>query len=190
MSYTRNFEFRVAPKSGQRAGRYISPATGTAIVIGAPVKVNTAAAANDLGLPTVALATGTQVPVPGICGIAVYEYKGSEGWAGHDPFLTTYSDLDTVPLNQALQVVSGDSVKVAFRNTTASTFLNTRTYAGRVMVAGLGSTSTVAVGDYLTPGLGDDVNGYWGETSVLANAWLVVTRVDLTRGEVEARLLF
>lgn len=168
----------------------MSPATGP-IVIGAPVKVNNAAAANDLGLPTVALATGAQVPVPGICGIAVYEYKGSEGWAGVDPFLTTYSDLSTVPVSQALQVVSGDSVKVAFRNTSTQTFLNTRSYAGRIMVAGFGgATSTLAVGDYLTPGLGDDTNGYWGETSTLANAWLVVTRVDLTRGEVEARLLF
>lgn len=190
MSYTRNFEFRVHPKSGQRAGRYIAPATGTAIVIGAPVKVNTAAAANELGLPEVVLATGEQAPVAGQSGIAVYEYKGSEGWAGDDPYLTTYSDKATVPLGEALQVVSGDSVKVAFTNTVSQLFLNTRTYAGRVMVSQSGATPNIAVGEFLSPGVGNDTSGYWAKTTDRTKAWMVVTSVDSTRDCVEARLLF
>jgi hypothetical protein len=58
------------------------------------------------------------------------------------------------------------------------------------MVAGLGATPTVAIGDYLTPGAGDDVSGYWAETATAANGWLVVTKVDADRGELEARLNF
>lgn len=186
MSYGRNFEFRVPPQSGQRAGRYALDATS--VPIGAPVKAT--GAEDTQGRAVVSLATGAQAPVAGITGIAVYEYKGMEGWAGDDPYLTTYSDKDTVPANAAVQVVSGDSVKVVLRNTVARTFLNTRSYTGRKMVAGLGATLTLAIGDYLTPGTGNGTAGYWAETGSATNAWMVITKVDNTRGEVEARLLF
>lgn len=190
MGYTRNFEYRVSPQGGQRAGRFISPAA-VDIVIGAPIKVNTGAAANDLGLQEIQLATGEQAPLKGLSGIADFEYKGQEGWAGDDPYLTTFSDKATVPRAKALQMVSGLEVKVCFRNTSTVTFLNTRSYTGRIMVnQGSGSTPHVVVGDYLTPGPGDDTNGYWQKPSSTANAWLVVTKVDTTRGEVEARMVF
>ena len=58
------------------------------------------------------------------------------------------------------------------------------------MVAGLGATPTVVVGDYLRPGVGDDTSGYWTETATEADGWLVVTSVDATRQEVEARMTF
>lgn len=197
MSYTRNFEFRIPPEAENRLGRFISPATGTAIVIGAPViydaapSAATTAASAQLGLQAVKLATGPSVPVVGLCGIAVFEYKGEDGWAGDDPYLTTWSDKDTVPLGKALQVVSGRDVKVCFRNTSDSTFLNTRAYTGRIMVSdGAGATPNVAVGDFLSPGVGDNTSGYWAKTVVAANAWLVVTKVDSTRGEVEAQVAF
>ena len=192
MSYTRNFEFRVSPKGGQRDGGWITPPTGTEIVIGAPVKVNTApATVNELGLNEVQVAVNPQAPQPGLSGIAVYEFKGQDGWAGVDPYLTTYSDQDTIPVGKALQVVSGDSVKVLFRNTNDNTFLNTRDYTGRTMVSeGSGATPNIDVGDFLTPGAGTDALGYWGKTTIAANAWLVVTKVDDTRSEIEARLLF
>jgi hypothetical protein len=194
---TRNFEFRVPPLHGQRSGRFISPNTGTAIVIGAPVIYDanpaaaTVTAATALQLQAVKLATGAQAPVKGLSGVAVYEHKGAESWAGFDPYLTTTSDIDTIPLGKALQVVSGEEVKVAFRNTSDSTFLNTRAYTGKIMVAqGAGSTPNVAVGDFLTPGVGDTTSGFWAKTAIAANAWLIVTKVDTTRGEVEARLAF
>ena len=135
-------------------------------------------------------ATSAQdAPKPGEGGIAVYEY-GPAAYAGDDPFLTTYSDKDTVPAGAAVQVVNGPDVKVVLRNTSDETFLNTRDYTGRVMVGGLGATLTLAVGDYLTPGTGDDTDGYWEETSTASEAWLVITKVDNDRGEVEARLTF
>lgn len=189
MSYHRNFEFRVSPRSGQRSGRfYVEDAT----LIGAPVVIADDAdpASQELGLTKVELATGAQAPRPGVSGICVFEFKGADGYAGDDPFLTTYSDKDTAPAGAAVQVVSGDEVKVAFRNTDTTTYLNTREYAGRTMVDELGATPNVAVGDFLTPGAGTDADGYWAKTTDQAEAWLVVTGVDPVRGEVEARMLF
>lgn len=191
MSSTRNFEFRDAPEGAQRDGGWISPAAVT-LVIGAPVKVNTAVVDTEFGgVLTAQLATGPQAPQPGLSGIAVYEYKGADGWAGDDPYLTTYSDKDTVPRGELFQVVSGDTVRVAFRNTNAVTFLNNRDYTARTMVAeSAGATPNVDVGSYLSPGVGNDTAGYWSVTTVAANAWLVVTKVDDATGEVEARMLF
>ena len=189
MSYGPQFEFRVAPRSGERAGRYYL--TETAIVpIGAPVVVDTDGDDNVLGQsPVEVAAADAPRPKNGMGGIAVYEY-GPAGYAGDDPQLTTYSDKYYIPVGASVQMVNGDTVKVVLRNTVDETFLNTREYTGRTFVAGLGATPTVAVGDYLTPGAGDDDDGYWKETATEANAWLVVTKVDADRNEVEARLLF
>ena len=189
MSYGRNFEFRVPPRSGERSGRYYLD-EASAIPIGAPVLVDVAGDEDDMGLLPVNLATGAQDrPKSGLGGIVVYEHAPA-AYAGNDPYLTTYSDIDTVPVGKAVQVISGDTVKVVLRNTDDETFLNTRDYTGRVMVAGLGATLSLAVGDYLTPSDGDDDNGYWEETATESEAWLVVTKVDNDRGEVEARFAF
>lgn len=189
MSYGTQFEFRVPPRSGERAGRYYLD-EGAGVPIGAPVVVDTAGDDNVLGLTPVKVASADHArPKNGLGGIVVYEY-GPAGYAGDDPALTTYSDKYSVPAGAAVQVVNGDTVKVVLRNTEDELFLNTREYAGRTFVAGLGATPTLAVGDYLTPGTGNDSAGYWKETSTEANAWLVVTKVDADRGEVEARLLF
>lgn len=187
-NYGKNFEFRVAPRQGERSGRFYLTGT-TDIPIGAPVKYDTDDVENALGLLPVELATSAQAPPkPGLGGILIYEH--APAWlAGHDPYLTTPSDLDTAPHGKAVQVVNGTTVKVVFRNTADHTFLNTRDYLGRVMVAGFGATPTLIVGDYLSPGTGDDTNGYWAE-STSGNAWLVITKVDHDRGEVEARMLF
>jgi hypothetical protein len=189
-TYGRNFEFRVPPVHGERNGRYSVPAAGDTIPIGAPVLTTAAGAADDLGMQPVTLATGAQArPKPGMGGLALYEWAPA-AFAGTDQFLTTYSDRDYVPLGAAIQVVSGPQVKVVFTNTSASTFLGTRSYAGRTMVAGMGATPTIAVGDFLTPGTGNDSAGYWAETASEANAWLVVTNINTTRLEVEARFVF
>jgi hypothetical protein len=190
-TYGRNFAFLISPRSGQRAGRYSVPTTGSAIPIGAPIKVNNAVAATSLDLRPVQLATGAQAVLPGECGILVYEY-GPNAFAGDDPDLVTYSDKDTAPLGAAVQMVSGTEVKVLFRNTNASTFLQVTSYAERTMVSEGVDTTTpnVDVGDYLTPGAGTDDNGYWTKATSSATAWLVITKVDDVRSEVEARMLF
>jgi len=195
-SYGRNFGFRITPRSENRKGRFAAPATGNRLPIGVPVVADTSAGNTTLtaypvqNVETVKLATGAQAPVVGQCGILVYEY-GPAAFAGFDPTLTLYSDLDTVPLGANVQMVNGPNVKVVLKNTLAQTFLHVRNYAARTMVAGLTAvTPTVSVGTYLTPGTGDDVNGYWTVTATQSQAWLVVTSVDTNRLELEAHLAF
>lgn len=187
-TYGRNFDFRIPPESHNRAGRFSVPATG-AIPLGAPVVADLVAGVDALGCQIVKLATGAQAPIGGQGGIALFEY-GPAAFAGLDPFLSTYSDLSTVPLGKACQVISGPYVKCVFTNTATQTFLLQRSYPGRVIVAGFGATPTDVVGTYLTPGTGDDVNGYWTSTGSLANAWMVITAIDSVRGQIEARMLF
>lgn len=188
-TYGRNFEFRVPPHGGQRGARYVLPTTAPAdLPIGAPVVVANGATPDEMGRLPVALATGAQAPKPGLSGILVFEHAPA-AYAGDDPFLTTYSDKDTAPRGRAVQVVAGDRVKVVFRNTEDRSFMGQRDYQGRVIVAGMGATPTVAVGDYLTPGTGDDTAGYWAEGTA-ANGWMVVESVDVARQEVECRMTF
>lgn len=192
-TYGRNFEFRVQPHGGQRAARYINPADGSNIVLGAPVRVDAAAGSDENGRLEVGLASGvgTGTPKPGLGGIAVYEWAPN-AFAGTDPLLTLYSDRDYIPAGEPCYLVSGEEVKVVLRNTAENNFFGQRTYAARTMVAGIGgATPTVLVGDMLRPAdVPNDTNGYWRETSVASEAWLVVTHVDAERGEVEARFLF
>ncbi len=180
----RNFEFRIVPEARNRLGRFASDTTE--FVIGSPVQGS--GTFDTLGREIVEAADTATPPVKGRCGVVVYEHIQFDGSAG---YLTTVSDLGKTPKKQAVQVVSGPNVKVVFKNTVDSTFLNTRDYEGRTMVAGAGATPTVAVGDYLEPhNSPSDDNGYWKETSTAANAWFVVTKVDVDRGEVEAQFVF
>lgn len=188
-TYGQNLEFRIPPEAENRPGRYSVPTTGTKIPMGAPVTAVSGATPTDLDLAPVALVTSATAPVRGMSGLALFEYAPA-AFAGYDPFLTTYSDLGDIPLGAAIQLVSGPEVKVVFRNTTARTFLDTRDYTGRVMVAGMGATPTIAVGDMLTPGPGSDSGGYWQETSDATLAWLRVVHIDTARAEVEARFVF
>jgi hypothetical protein len=188
-TYGRNFDFRVPPVHGQRGGRYILPTTAPAnLPIGVPVRVADGATPVDGRLP-VALATGAQAPKKGLSGLLLFEH-GPAAFSGFDPMLTTYSDMDFAPKGQAVQVIRGDAIKVVFRNTAARVFYGVRNYPGRIMVAGMGATPTLAPGDLLTPGVGTDAAGYWAETADPLLAWLVVESVDAARQEVEARFNF
>lgn len=187
-TYGRNFEFRIPPDARNRPGRYVVPSTGTPIQIGAPVQITAGAAASSLGMQPVTLVTGATAPPVGSAGILVYEW-GPAAFAGDDPDLTTYSDKDYAPLGAAVQMVSSTEVKVVFKNTAANTFLINRTYAGKVMVAGFGATPTIAVGDYLTPGVGDTTSGFWAKGNA-GNGWIVITSLDVARQEIEGRMTF
>lgn len=189
-NYGNNFEFRVPPQSGQRSGRFVLAGTSD-VPIGAPVKRDTDSSESALGLLPVELATGAQAkPAPGMGGVLVYEY-GPAAFAGDDASLVLYSDKSTAPAGAAVQVISGSEVKVLLRNTDDETFLTVRNYEGRTMVAGLGiATPTVEVGEGLTPGTGNDTAGYWAVSGTASEQWLIVTKVDNDRRELEARLNF
>lgn len=201
-TYHRGFEFRVPPAHGQRHGQYIGPVgpSGTQLLIGAPVVADFTQSADPSyggigtapgSLQPVVAAAEASAPVQGASGVCVYEFKSPESYAGFDPYLTTPSDLAFVPFNSAVMVIASREVTVLFRNTPAETFLATRFYPTRIMVAGLNqATPTVVPGCYLTPGVGTDAAGYWEVTTTQSLAWLRVTAVDYTRSEVEARFLF
>lgn len=186
-TYGRNFEFRITPTEEERHGRvYLGGATD--VPIGVPLVIAANATPSDLwtdALPA-ALATGAQPFKRGLCGIGVYEHID---FNGADPSLTLYSDKDLIPAQRLVQLTAGPNTKVVFNNTADRTFMGVRNYKGRIMVAGMGATPTVKVGDLLSPGTGTDAAGYWAETASAANAWLVVTNVDASRQEVEAELL-
>jgi hypothetical protein len=188
-SYGRNFEFRVPPDGDDRSGRYALDSGSDDLPIGAPVVVT--GDFDDLGRATVELAAeGAGTPLPGVGGILVFEYAPA-AFAGDDPLLTTYSDKGTVVAGSAVQVVSGPQVKVVLRNTGTQNYLHLRTYEAFNLVASaiVGATPAV-VGDLLTPGAGNGTAGFWKKTTDATKAWLVVSKVDTARGEVEARLNF
>lgn len=183
---TRNFVFRKSPTHGQRGSRFVLGGP-TNLTSGVPVKVD--GSTDGLGRRTVTIATGAQnKPLPGQGGILVFENIDSLNTLGE-----TFSDVDLAVPGDAVQVVTGNggSVKVAFTNTASTNSFGRTGYPkARVMVAGVSqATPSVAPGDYLTPGVGNDASGYWAETSNAAEAWLVVTSVDSTNGIVEAELL-
>jgi hypothetical protein len=186
MSYGRNFEVIVPPHGRERRGRFFLD--GAELPIGAPVSYGlggTLGAPNDLDLQPVTSVAGDVAPTE-LSGIAVYEY-GPNAYAGDDEVLTNYSDKDTVPAGAAVQVIRGEAVKVRFKNTVAETFLNSRSYTGRTMV----DLTGIIVGDLLQPeATPNDTNGYWQEAVTPANAWLVVTKVDSARAELEAQMTF
>lgn len=191
-SYGPFFDFRVTPEPHMRQGRYIlDPDTLADVVpIGGPVIV-TADEPSTLftGARIVDLATTAQEPpLPGQGGIAVYEWIDLNGL---DPVINSHSDRPDVPPGKLIQVVRGEGIKVVFRNVADHTYLHTRDYPGRTMVAGVGiATPTVTEGDLLTPGVGTEDDGFWAVTTDPTEAWLVVELVDNDRGEVEARLMF
>ena len=187
---SRNFEWRVSPRDGESAGRYILGGS-TNLPLGVPV---TAGATTDgLGRQLVTLATGAQdTPLSGEAGILDFV---SIRFDGFDPEITTFSDVvDTVPVGESVIVASGDTLKGAWTNTFSpdNQYMYRTGYPkARIIIAGAGIPSpTVTVGEYLTPGVGNDTDGYWAVTANKAQAWLVVTAVDNPRGLVEARVNF
>lgn len=184
-TYGRNLDFRTFPVGAQRAARY---SVEEETVIGTPVVIT--GDKDSHGRLIVELAAeGADIPDVGLGGLMVFE-AGPDAFRDMDRNLYNYSDIGTAPAGKAVQVVNGNQVKIVLKNTAARTFLNTRQYAGRKMVAGVGATPSIAIGDYLCPGVGTDTDGYWKKTTDPTKAWLVVTDVDSDRDEVEARLNF
>lgn len=184
-SLGRNFSFLQSPLPEHRLGRYKTGAT--VIPQGAPV-VATGAMDTADKRRTVALAAAdadVATVTGGLGGILVWD----EAWTnfhGYDPVLTTASDIDTVPTYTPAQVVHGTEVRVQFRNTADRSFLGLRDYDGRTII----NLTSMVLGDLLTPGAGNDTDGYWKRTTTAGDGWLRVTAIDTTNGLVEAQMLF
>lgn len=188
-NYGRYFEFRNSPRPENRYGRALSP--NAVIAIGAPVVAGTAAPNAD-GRSVYAAMSAVQSgrPLPIKHGIAIFEHSYN-AYAGRDPVLDAPSDFPDIPANSPIQVCHGTNIKVVLRNILVDTvFMGMRTYDdARTMVAP-GDLSTLAVGNFLVPGTGNNSAGWWAEGGDADTAWLQITSVDTVRGEVEAQMLF
>lgn len=185
----RNFELLQEPEPRHRLGRFRLK-DGLTVPIGVPLAVPTGTGTDPNGRLTLELAAEGSAPKVGTTGIGVFIW--SWNWErGQDPVVTTTSDMSMVPLAAPVQLVFGTEVKVRLKNTVSRVFQGQRTYAARKMVAGVTAvTPSLAVDDLLTPGVGNDTDGYWKETSDASLAWLRVTSVNGTTGEVEAQVIF
>lgn len=171
MSYSRNFGFR-SFENIVRNGRFRTPATGTALVIGAPVIIDTATPGF--------LKPATAGAALGLGGVVVYEHIQLKGV---DTSLVGTADFQSVPLGQYAQIVHGPGAKVWFKNTAAKTL-----YDGRTIPAGaLIPASGLAVGDGLTP---DGSGKFKKATPGTDPVWLVIEQINATTGSVEARFTF
>lgn len=181
MPYTRNFGMR-GFENVVRTARFRVPKTADAtgagqegglFLIGTAVQIDPA----DPGF--LKRPDANQEPDPS-CGIVVYEHIQR---MGSDPYTTTAQDFEVVPAGQYAQVMRGPGVKVWFKNTDEAVSYDGKTRSGRDLVAGLGATPTVAVGDFLTVA----ADGTYVEGTA-ANGWFLVEQVsgDL----VECRFTF
>lgn len=171
MSYSRNFGFR-SFENIVRNGRFRTPKTGNAILIGAPVIIDTATPGY--------LKAATAGAALGLGGIALYEHIQAKGV---DSSLASADDFNTVPLGQYAQVVHGPGTKVWFKNTADKTLYDGRVITGVSLIPASG----LAVGDGLTP----DGSGKFKKATVGTDpVWLVIEQINATTGVVEARFTF
>lgn len=183
MAYSRNFGFR-SFENIVRIARHRTPKTGDAIALGAAVVVD------DSAVGFLRLAEDGEDPTQ-LSGVLVYEHitnAGLGGFNGVDMQLTNVMDapFNVAPRGAYAQIVHGIGTKVWYRNTVDKPLYDARVQVGLTVVAGLGATPTLAVGDGLVPA-GD---GTWRESAGAEVSWLTVEQVDAVAGRVEARFAF
>lgn len=181
MPYTRNFGMR-GFENVVRTGRFRVPTTADATGDGQEgglFLIGTAVALDPANPGFLKRPSAAQTPTP-LCGVVVYEHIQR---MGVDPYTSTALDFEVVPAGQYAQVLRGPGTKVWFKNTETAISYDGKSRAGRSLVAGLGATPTVSVGDFLTV----TATGTY-EEGTAANGWFVVEQVqgDL----VEARFTF
>jgi hypothetical protein len=169
--YGRNFGFRRSDESVRTSeGRFRTPATGAALLIGTAVTIDPA----NKGYLKVAPASSDVVP--GVTGLLVQE---ESHWSSiYEVHVLDSFALGTAKKNTLSVVTTGPGTKVWFKNTTSSQRLDGRATPGVTMV----NLSGVALGDTLG----------WNGTQFVksaTNAWMTVTDVNVDRGYVEGVLV-
>lgn len=183
-TYGRFASFRASPTPQQRDGHC---KTGNAVIVQmAPVVINGQSAVD--GRNTMVAAAEAAAPKAG-SGVLIYELP--YGWdIGRDGPMTTASDIDTCPANTPAQRVQLHSnIKILVQNLSSADldYDGMRTYAGRNMFKPA-DLASLAVGDLVTPGAGNDTDGYWKKTTDPALAWGEVAEVDVDAKIVVFRL--
>jgi hypothetical protein len=163
--YGLNFGFRVSDETRRNAeGRFKTPATGAALLMGTAVQVDPASE----GFMKACAANAAIVP--GFAGILLQE----EGHLPsiYDPQVTDSASLGVAKKNVYSVITTGAGVKVWLKNTEAQTREDGRTVAA-VTIATL---TGVAVGDQL----GWDGTTWAKVTGAVTEAWMTVTAIDGT----------
>lgn len=175
--YGLNFGFRRSDESVRVSeGRFKTPATGSALLIGTAVQVDPASAGY---LKACAAAAPL---VPGFAGILLQEEVHFGSIYGQDVDLYDSYNLGTAKLNTLSVITTGAGTKVWMKNTTGATRAD-----GRVV-------PTVTVWDTTTnaPAVGDALGWtgtLWAKTATAAAQWMTITSISTATGYVEGVLL-
>lgn len=173
--YGLNFGFRRSDESVRTSeGRFKTPATGSALLIGTAVQIDPATAGY------LKVCASAAPIVPGFAGILLQEEIHIGSIYGQDVSLYDSFNLGVAKLNQLSVITTGAGTKVWMRNTTGETRAD-----GRVV-------PTVTLVDLTGVDLGDSLgwNGTtWVKVTDLETAWMTVTAVNSTAGYVEGVLV-
>ncbi len=174
-NYGLNFGFRRSDESVRVSeGRFRTPATGAALLIGTAVQIDSA----NPGFLKVCAANAPIVP--GVAGLLVQEEQHIGSIYGQP--VSTYDSFNfgLAKKNTLSVITTGAGVKVWFKNTTAQSRIDLRQTPGVTITTLTG----VALGDTL----GWD-GTKWVKTTDAAAAWMTVTDVRVAAGYVEGVLL-
>lgn len=175
--YGLNFGFRRSDESVRVSeGRFKTPSTGSALLIGTAVQIDPA------GVGVLKVCAAAAPLVPGFAGILVQEEIMFGSIYGQDVALYDSFSLGTAKKNCLSVVSTGAGTKVWFQNTAAQTRADGR------------SISAVTIWDTTTntPVLGDALGWdgtKWAKTATAAAQWMTITAISTTNGYVEGVLL-
>lgn len=174
--YGLNFGFRRSDESVRVSeGRFRTPVTGNALLIGTAVKIDPA---NPGYLVTCA---ANDPLVPGVAGLLVQEENFYGSIYAQDQNLLDSFGFGVAKKGLLSVVTTGAGTKVWFKNTTGQTRADGRT------------VSAVTIWDATTgtPALGDSLgwNGtVWAKTATAAAQWMTITSINAANGYVEGVL--
>ncbi len=173
-NYGLNFGFRRSDESVRSIaeGRFKTPASGSALLIGTAVEIDPASAGY------VKASSAQAGLVPGFSGLLVQEEIFIRSFY-EQQVLDSFS-LGVAKKNKLSVITSGSGTKVWLKNTASQSRADGRS----ISAVNIWVTTGIAVGNYL------GWNGTaWAKTTVAAEQWMVVTSLDATNGYCEAVLL-
>ncbi len=171
--YGLNFGFRRSDESVRVSeGRFRTPATGNALLMGTAVQI-------DKDAPGFVKVCAANAPiVPGVAGLLLQEEVHIRGVYDLD-LIDTFS-LSVAKKNTLSVITTGAGTKVWFKNSASQARIDGR----NISAVNIVDTTGVALGDTL------GWNGTtWAKVTDAAAAWMTVTAVTTSTGYVEGVLL-
>lgn len=169
--YGRNFGFRRSDENVRASeGRFKTPVSGSALLLGSAVKLDTANAGYLVAC------SANDPLITGFSGLLVQEEIHLPSI--YSPQLLDSYDIGVAKKDRLSVMTSGPGTKVWFQNTASQNRVDGRSISAVTIV----TTTSTAVGDYLG---WDGVK--WVKTTVAAQQWMVVTAIS--SGYVEAVLV-